>query len=141
MGAKRGQDRGRSTRCSRQLPVVGQPTLAQRTGTSDTTLENPGTDKERWKRSQREPPSTAPLSDAHETSKNSSHSLTKDDIPTIVEAVIRALPNTSLSQERTPTGPSSPLGHENSSTGGAQALTDTQERDHLPPPGDNFNCF
>ena len=93
------------------------------------------------KKATREPPSTGPPSDARETSTctNTSHSLTKDDIPTIVKAVIRVLPNTMLSQEHTPTGPLSPSEpqHENSSTG-AQVLTDIQGRDHLPPPGESF---
>ena len=143
--AKRGRARGRSTRGSQRPPVVGQSALAQPAETSDTTLGNLGTDGGRRKRPRRgEPPSTIPPSDARETSTNTGHSdsLTKDDIPTIVDAVIRALPNTALSQERTPTGPSSPSEpqQENSSTG-AQALTDTQERDHLPPPGENFSCL
>ena len=47
------------------------------------TDSNPGTDGERRKRPQREPPSTAPPSDVHKTSTTSSHSLTKDDIRTI----------------------------------------------------------
>ena len=89
---------------------------------------------------QREPPSTTPLSDACKIFTNSSHSLTKDDIPVMVDVAIRALPNTSVSQENTPTGLSSELQHEDSSTE-AQAPIDTQQRDHLPPPGEDFNCL
>ena len=136
---KRGQARGCSTRCSQRPPVVGQLALAQWAGTSNTTLGNLGTDGEHRKRSRRVPPSTVLQLVACETSTNTSHSLTKDDVPTIIDTVISALPNTALSQECTPTGslyPSKPQ-HEDSSTG-AQALTDTQGRDHLPPAGENF---
>ena len=49
--AKRGQARECSTRCSRQPPVVGQPTLAQQAGTSDTTLGNLGTAEKGHERS------------------------------------------------------------------------------------------
>ena len=49
--AKRGRAWERSTRCSRQPPVVGQPTLAQQAGTSDTTLGNLGTAEKGHERS------------------------------------------------------------------------------------------
>ena len=84
---------------TQRQPVVVQPAFVQWvTETTDTTIGNP----ERRKRPQRESASITLPSDAHETSTASSHSLTKDDIPTIIDAVIRALPNTSMSKECSP---------------------------------------
>ena len=64
----------------------------------------------------------------------------KDDIPMMVDMVIKTLPNNSVSQEYTPTGPLSELQHDDSLTE-AQAPINTQGRDHLPPPGEDFNCL